>query len=100
MDIGDQCRIQQFLCFLPERIPCISFPFGVRHQGRDQLQDILLAVDIGKRIVPHALPEVLGIKDLYGVALLPQKVTAGYDYIPFWICDDEGYRIGFRGALK
>ena len=64
MNIADQGTVEQRLCLVPEGITAFSFTLGIGHQRRDQLQDILFAVYIGKRIIMHRLPEIDRIEDL------------------------------------
>ena len=59
MQIGDQGGQQKTFTFLPEGVPAGPFALGVGHQGRNQLQNVLFAVDIGEGIVVHQLVTVL-----------------------------------------
>ena len=91
VDIADQRAVQQRLCFGPELVPGFAVALGVGDQCGDELQDILLAVDIGERIVVHALGEVDGVEDLHlilsdglqGIAALHQDTA-------FRICHNIG----------
>ena len=51
------------------------FTLGVGHQGRDQLQNVLFAVDIGKGVVVHGLFEVDGVQNLDLVAVIQHCVA-------------------------
>ena len=42
---------QKTLRFFPEWVPAAAFTLGVGHQGRDQFQNVLLAVDVGKGVI-------------------------------------------------
>ena len=75
MQIGDQGGEQKTLRFFPEWVPAAALAFGVGHQGRDQFQNVLLAVDIGKGVVVHRLFEVYGVQDLDLVAVLQHYVS-------------------------
>ena len=63
MQIGNQSGLKQSFGFFPERIAATAFALGVGHQGRDQFQNVLFAVDIGERVVVHTLGKVNGIQD-------------------------------------
>ena len=69
MQIGDQGGEQKTLAFLPKWIATAAFALGVGHQGRDQFQNVLLAVDIGEGVIVHRLFEVdtpnLAFPDLF-----------------------------------
>ena len=75
MQIGDKRSQQKTFTFFPERVPAATFSLGVGHQGRDQFQNVLLAVDIGKGVVVHRLFEVYGVQDLDLVAVLQHYVS-------------------------
>ena len=55
MQIGDQSGQQKPLAFLPKWVPAAAFTLGVGHQGRDQFQNVLFAVNIGKGVIMHGL---------------------------------------------
>ena len=61
VDIPNQRAIQQGLCFDPKIVSGFSFAFGIGDQRCDQLQDVLFAMNIGKRVIVHGLLEVDGI---------------------------------------
>ena len=75
MQIGDKRSQQKTFTFFPERVPAAAFSLRVGHQGRDQFQNVLLAVDIGKGVVVHRLFEVYGVQDLDLVAVLQHYVS-------------------------
>ena len=75
MQIGDQGGEQKTLAFLPEGVSAGPFALGVGHQGRDQFQNVLFAVNIGKGVIVHGLFEVYGVQDL-------QLVTVFQKYVP------------------
>ncbi len=55
VDIPNERAIQQGFCFDPEIVPGLAFAFGIGDQRRNQLQDVLFAMDIGERIIVHGL---------------------------------------------
>ena len=63
MQIGNQGSQKQSFGFFPERVSTGPFALGVGHQGRDQFQNVLFAVDIGEGVVVHTLGKVNGIQD-------------------------------------
>ena len=90
MQISDQCGEQKTLRFLPERVPAGPFALGVGHQGRDQFQNVLLAVDISEGIIVHGLFEIDGVQDFKLVAIF-QKCVPALDYdTTFWVGDHIG----------
>ena len=48
---------------------------GVGHQGRNQFQNVLFAVDIGEGVIVHRLFEVNGIQDFQLVTVLQHCVA-------------------------
>ena len=90
MQISDQCGEQKTLRFLPERVPAGPFALGVGHQGRDQFQNVLFAVDIGEGVVVHTLGKVNGIQDFQLVTVLQEGVSALDHDTAFRVC----YHIG------
>ena len=88
MDISDQRAVQQGFRFRPEFITGFSVPFGVGNQRGDELKDVLLAMDIGERIVVHALPEVDRIQD-------PDLVSVALQGFPAFE-DDRTFRVGYH----
>ena len=90
MQIGDQGGEQKTLAFLPKWIATAAFALGVGHQGRDQFQNVLLAVDIGEGVIVHRLFEVDGVQDLDLVAVF-QKCVPTLDHdTTFWVSDYIG----------
>ena len=88
--VGNQCRQQKPFAFFPERVAAGPFTLGVGHQGRDQFQNILFAVDIGEGIVVHTLGKVNGIQDFQLVAVLQEGVPTLDHDTAFRIGDDIG----------
>ena len=64
VQIGNQGGEQKTLRFFPEWVPAGPFPLGVGHQGCDQFQNVLFAVDIGEGVIVHGLFEVDGVQDI------------------------------------
>ena len=69
MQICDKRSEQKSFAFLPEWIAAAAFTFRVGHKGRDQLENILFAVDVAERIVVHRLLEVDGVQDFHLIAV-------------------------------
>ena len=76
MQISDQGSKQKTFAFLPKWIAAAAFSLRVGHQGRDQPQNILFAVDIGEGIVVHTLGKVNGIQDFQLVTVFQKCVPA------------------------
>ena len=76
VDIPDERRVEQRLGLLPEIVPGFPVPLGVGDEGRDQLQNILLTVDIRKGVVVVGLLEVDGIEYLHLVAITEHELSA------------------------
>ena len=70
MDIGDQRRIEQLLRFFPELVTAFSVPLRICHQSCHQLQNVLLAMHVGERIISHGLFEIDGVKNLDPIPVL------------------------------
>ena len=49
---------------------------SVGHQGRDQFQNVLFAVDIGEGVIVHGLFEVDGVQDFQLVTVFQKCVPA------------------------
>ena len=49
VDIANERAVQQRLRFDPEIVASLSFAFGVGNQRRNQLQDVLFAVNVRER---------------------------------------------------
>ena len=79
MQIGDQGGEQKTLRFFPEWVPTGPFTLGVGHQGRDQFQNVLFAVDIGEGVIVHGLFEVDGVQDFQLVTVF-QKCVPTLDH--------------------
>ena len=57
-DVTDQGGIKKGFGLNPEIVTALALSLGVGNQGRHQLQNVLFAVQIGKRIVVHGLFEI------------------------------------------
>ena len=64
MDIADESTVEKRLCLAPEQISALAVTLGVCHKCRCQLQDILFAVQIGKRVIVHGLVEIDRVENL------------------------------------
>ena len=58
VDVADQGGVKKRFGLNPEIVTALALPLGVGNQGRHQLQNVLFAVQIGKRIVVHGLLEI------------------------------------------
>ena len=90
MKVGDQGGEQKPLAFLPEGVPAGPFALGVGHQGRDQFQNVLLAVDIGKGVVVHGLFKIDGVQNFYLITIFQHGLPTFKHDCTFRI----GYDIG------
>ena len=80
MDKADQGRIKQHLGLLPEIVPAFALAFGVGHEAAYELEDVLLAVNVGKGVVMMGLAEVDGVENLDAVPLPLQESSALYHH--------------------
>ena len=78
VDIGNK----RVFCLLPKRIGPFSLTAGVCHKGRNQFQDVLLAVNIVEGVVMHRLLEVDGIEDFDAVAFLQKTLPTSRTVVP------------------
>ena len=90
MQISNQGGEQKTLAFLPEWVPAAAFTLGVGHQGCDQFQNVLFAVDVGEGVVVHTLGKVNGVQDFQFVAVLQQGVPTLNHDTTFRISDNIG----------
>ena len=58
VDIPDERRVEQRLRLAPEIVAALAVPLRVGNEGRDQLQNVLLAVEIREGVVVVGLFEV------------------------------------------
>ena len=86
MQISDQGSKQKTFAFLPKWIAAAAFSLRVGHQGCDQFQNVLFAVDIGEGVVVHRLFEVYGVQNPDLVAVFQECVPA--------LDHDTTFRIG------
>ena len=89
MQISDQGSKQKTFTFLPKWIAAAAFSLRVGHQGRDQFQNVLLAVDIGKGVVVHGLVEIDGVHRLNEVPLLCKGMSALVNETSFRVRNHE-----------
>ena len=90
MQISDQGGEQKTLAFLPKWIATGPFALGVGHQGRDQFQNVLFAVDIGEGVIVHGLFEVDGVQDFQLVTVFQKCVPALDHDTTFRVSDHIG----------
>ena len=70
MDISDKGAVEECFRLYPEIVAFPSLALRIGDQRRHEFQDVLFTVDIGKRIVVHALFEIDRIKDANLVIVL------------------------------
>ena len=75
VDIADEGTVEKCLRFVPERISALAVTLGVCHKRRCQLQDILFAVQIGKRVIVHGLVEIDRVENLDPVICMHKCMT-------------------------
>ena len=90
MQIGDQGSQKQSFGLFPERVSAGPLALGVGHQGRDQFQNVLFAVDIGEGVVVHRLFEVDGVQDFQLVTVFQKCVPALDHDTTFRVSDHIG----------
>ena len=90
MDEADQGRIEQHFGLLPEIVPAFALTFGVGDEAAYELEDVLLAVNVGEGVVMMGLAEVDGVKNLDAVALPLQKPCALYHHASLGVGHDIG----------
>ena len=62
MYVANQGGVQELLGIRPKLVAGLALPCGVGDEASDQLQDVLFAVDVRERVVPHGLLKVDGIQ--------------------------------------
>ena len=90
MQISDQGGQKQSFGLFPERVSAGPFALGVDHQGRDQFQNVLFAVDIGEGVVVHRLFEVDGVQNPDLVAVFQHCVATFKQDRTFGVSDHIG----------
>ena len=70
MDISDQRRVQQCLRFGPELITGFAVALGIGNQCGHELQDVLLGMNVGKRVVMLRLFEIDCVEDFDHIRLI------------------------------
>ena len=87
VNVADQCGVEELFRLLPERIPAVSLTLGIGHQRGHQLQDILLIVDVGERIIVHRLVKIDRIEN-------PDFIPVHHEGVGGFI-DDTAFRIRY-----
>ena len=64
VDIPDERRVKQRFCLAPEVIAGFPVPLRVGNEGRDQLQNVLFAVEIREGVIMMGLLEVDRVQNL------------------------------------
>ena len=62
VDIADERAVQKRLRLDPEIVPSLAFALGVGDEGRHQLQNVLLRMNVAERVIVHRLIEVDGVQ--------------------------------------
>ena len=99
VDVADERGVEQGFGFHPKIVPVFRVAGGVGDQGRDQLQNVLFAVDIGEGVVVHGFFEVDRVEDADFVALPQQEITALHGDAALWVRNDKRAGKGLRSAL-
>lgn len=79
MDVANQSAVQKRFSFRPELVPAFLLSLGVGDQGRDQLQNVLLAVNVSEGVIVHGFFEIDRVKNLDLVPVAPQEMS-GVDH--------------------
>ncbi len=90
IDVADERRVKQSLRLEPEIIASFAFALGVGNQSIDQLQNILLAVNVGERVIVHRLFEIDGVEHLNFVPCALHQPAALDQETSFRVCDHVG----------
>ena len=111
VDVPNQGTVQQRFRLDPKIVPGLALALGVGNQRGDQLQNVLLRMDVGKRVIVHGLLEVDSIEDfnpirfvndlaaliLHGLSVLIQLGSAPLEHLAalhqngaFGVCDHIG----------
>ena len=100
VNVADQRRVQQRLSLRPELIAGFAVSLGIGDKGRDQLQDILFAVNIGEGVIVHGFLEVDRVEDFDTVVVALKQLADLADHAAFRIGDDirgmELHEIGLQ----
>ena len=98
MDVANQGDIQQRFGLDPEIISGFAFTLRVGNQCRDELQNVLFAVNVRERVVVHRLLEVDGVENTQIVPGSDQHLAAFHDKGSLRISHHQRGAFGF-GAL-
>ena len=71
----DHFAVKQDFCLLPERISAFAFTLCVCHECRCQLQNVLFAVQIGKRVIVHGLVEIDRVEYLNPIVCMHKSIS-------------------------
>ena len=98
-EIADEGGVEQGFRLAPEIVAALAVPLRVGDEGRDQLQNVLLAVDVGEGVIVHTLFEVDRVYHLDTILVAPEQMADLADQSAFRVGDDEGNRPGVGGTL-
>ena len=96
MDIAYKGNIQKRLRFDPEVFAGLAFSFGIGDKHGNELQDILLTMDIGERIVVHRFAKVDGVESTHLISGCHQQFSCFNDQGSFRVSDHDGSAFRFR----
>ena len=99
VDVADERRVKEGLCFFPEVISGFAVSLCVGDKRRDQLQNVLFGMNVREGIVAHTFFEVDGVEDFDAVAPAPQEISAFHDDAALRVRNNEARRIIFGIAL-
>ena len=80
-DVTDEGCIVQLFRLHPEIFAgLIAISLRIDDDRIDQLEDVLLAADVAKRVVVHGFPEIDGVQRLDDIAALFEHLAALHQY--------------------
>ena len=100
MDIANQGTVQKRFSLSPKLITRFSVSFRVGDEGRNQLQNILFAVNVGEGVIVHRLLEVDSVEDFDFIVVAFKQLANLADNRAFRVGYDIGavhlHKIGFK----
>ena len=90
-DIADECGIVELFCLDPEILPgLIAISLRVDDDRIDQFEDVLLAADVGERVVVHGLTKVDRVQRLNDIPVFLKHLPTFDQYCALGISDHIG----------
>ena len=74
-EVADESGVEQGFRLAPEIVAALAVPLRVGDEGRDQLQNVLLAVDVGEGVIVHTLFEVDRVYHLDAILVAPEQMA-------------------------